>query len=224
MFFIVRFSFLLYFRLSSWRAGAQPVDPPPLHMHYLAHDLCQSRLDGRNGSSACTVIAVKVCMAILAGTLPLPPYDREQPQCVDSFVQCMREGNRLYDECPASATGELLGVFDAVNLIPDAGVQVRKELGCRNKPDCTRVLKSVADEAVADGQMRAGVLVQNPLSLAIVVLPDSTFVLFDSHSHGEKGALVLYSVGKCCWEAAAAHLEQIVGEMRDSHLCFLRLP
>ena len=40
--------------------------------HYLPANLCQSRLDGRNGSNACTVIATQVATKVLQGLLPLP--------------------------------------------------------------------------------------------------------------------------------------------------------
>ena len=40
--------------------------------HYLPANLCQSRLDGLNGSNACTVIATQVATKVLQGLLPLP--------------------------------------------------------------------------------------------------------------------------------------------------------
>ena len=44
--------------------------------YLLAHSKCQSRIDGRNGSNACIVIAVCVCQKVLSETkLPSLPQE-----------------------------------------------------------------------------------------------------------------------------------------------------
>ena len=77
----------------------------------------------------------------------------------------------------------MLGVFDVVDLMPASTMQVAKELGFQNSSDCIGILSSLAEAAAADGILRAGVMVQTPYSVAIVLTPVSQFALFDSHSH-----------------------------------------
>ena len=83
----------------------------------------------------------------------------------------MKEGNCLYDVSPATRGGHLLGVFDAVDLMPASTVQVAKELGFWNSNDCIGILRSLADETATDGILRAGVVVQTPYFVTIVLTP-----------------------------------------------------
>ena len=109
---------------------------------FLAHNLCQSQLDGRNGSSACTLRDMKVCISVLGNSLPVFDLYGSPLQCTPLFIQSIREGNHLYDNSPAAATGDLLGAFDAVAVLPN--VRVAKELGFRNAENCSEVLESIA--------------------------------------------------------------------------------
>ena len=164
--------------------------PPALRLreHYLDYDQCQSRLDGRSGSNACTVIAVSVVMAFLQGHLPTPTHNVSAVVYTAGFVDCMRQENRLYDTCEA-APGRLLGVYDAIHLMPHPGVSVLRngDRGIRSHEDCCKKLAQLGDKAAAAGQVWAGVMVQMPYSIAVVVTPQHACVLFDSHGHGNKG-------------------------------------
>ena len=53
----------------------QVVESDGMERFYFQREVCQSSLDGHNGSNACTVIAVNVYMSILDGSLPLPQWD-----------------------------------------------------------------------------------------------------------------------------------------------------
>ena len=69
--------------------------------NYLPPHLCQSKVDGRHGSNACTVIATCVAKSLLDGSLRFPKPDVDLDQdVVDGFVKCMRDGNELYDSNP----------------------------------------------------------------------------------------------------------------------------
>ena len=202
-----------------------PLSMDQLHRHYLALEYCQSQIDGRNGSTACTVIAVSVAVAVLQNCLPVPCNDLSVlSQCGKGFIECMRQGNRLYDKSPAALGGHLLGVFDALHLVPTQ-VRVVKELGLRDSSDCVKHLPTFADDAARNGMMRVGVLVQTPWSVCVVVLCDGTDAMFDSHSHGEKGALILssHASARPSWTAVAAAFASFVGQLRDVHLGLLDL-
>ena len=131
--------YLVLLQIVSWQKGTRssPLssgsgDSRGFRKLYLEHNLCQSRLDGRTGSSACTVIAIKVCTAVLGGSLPVFNMNGNPSECIPEFLQGMREGNLAYDAYPAAEKGDLLGLFDAVSLPPFANVRVAKELGFRN--------------------------------------------------------------------------------------------
>ena len=62
-------------------------------------------------------------------------------------------------------------MFDAVDLMPASTAQVAKELGFRNSSDCIGILISLAEEAAVEGILRAGVVVQTPYSVAVVLTP-----------------------------------------------------
>ena len=114
-------------------------------------------------------------------------------------------------------------MFDAVNLMPASTVQVAKELGFRNSSDCIGILSSLAEEAAANGILCAGVVVQTRYSIAFVLTPVGRFALFDSHSHGNKGALVACTSDGFQWKAIPEILIEAVGELRDSHVCLMNL-
>ena len=80
-----------------------------------------------------------------------------------------------------------------------------------------------AEEAAADGILRAGVVVQTPYSVATVLTPVGRFALFDSHSHGNKGTLVPCTSDGFQWKAIPEILIEAVGELPDSHVCLMKL-
>ena len=96
-------------------------------------DLCQSTLDGRNGSSACTLIASHVVYRVLAESLEQLHLSRNIPQSViQGFVEPMCQGNKIYDN--ADLRGEFLGVYNALQLLPTwLVITPRSDLGCRSK-------------------------------------------------------------------------------------------
>jgi len=59
---------------------------------------CQSRLDGRNGSTACTVIACLTVQSFVQGNLPWPSYE-EMNTCTfpddirSKYMEILRDGN-----------------------------------------------------------------------------------------------------------------------------------
>ena len=60
---------------------------------------CQSFLDNRNGSTACTVIAACLCQELLVGAMTMPePGEAPSTEWLNQLVSCMRGGNTLYDD------------------------------------------------------------------------------------------------------------------------------
>ena len=201
-----------------WRFGT-------VFEHYLPRNMCQSLLDGRNGSSACTVIASLVVRKVLAERVVVPKdSDRPTTSCVNSFVECMRSGNRLYDD--ARLGGAFTSVYDALTLLPsDTGISRRGDKYARDAAGCVRLFTEVGKQAVAEGRDLGDVFVHHPLSLAIIFQASGSAAVFDSHSHPlvRQGALIAVLRQRKNWRALADHVCELFrpNKIRDCNLALL---
>ena len=83
--------------------------------YFLPDAICQSRLDGRNGSLACTVIATLLIQQVINGDMELPMAGESPSEaCLHQFISAMREGNAMYDS-RAMEFG-LLSIYDVLDL------------------------------------------------------------------------------------------------------------
>ena len=182
--------------------------------YLLAPSLCQSRIDGRDGSNACTVIAAQVCRQILLeeNSLSLPP---DNSFLEDTLVQAMTAGNNWYDQMCLKG---FLSTYDVVNMEPSLGLVISED--CFVRPGqwqglvdfiCSRQLSSSVNKLVT------GVLVVSPYSFAVCFLEEcALFLVFDSHSHGTSGGLIT-TVAK---DHAAEYFEEFVSR-HYGFLCFV---
>ena len=150
----------------------------------LDNSLCQSRIEGRNGSSACTVICTVFCAEILYGNVTITRLTSDT--LINAMCQAMISGNALYDQ---SGTVGLLSADEVLErqLVP--GVQMDKELFARPSSLSTMVAFIEATANAAPSHITAGLLIITPLTFA-VASNGTHFLLFDSHGHGDKGALI----------------------------------
>lgn len=65
--------------------------------HHLPARLCQSRMDQRCISNACTVIAMCMKESSPHGVLQFQPDSPLQPDCLEKFVAAISKGNKLHD-------------------------------------------------------------------------------------------------------------------------------
>ncbi|XP_065197735.1 antifreeze protein Maxi-like [Sycon ciliatum] len=115
-------------------------------LHYLPHDMCQSRMDGRQWSNACTIIACLQAWKYL--TVPYPIQPLSSAEVTKRFVNSMREGNRLYDD--AKLGNNLLAIYDALDVIPGKPLRVapRSDFGARNEEGLSKLLEKCKDQAI----------------------------------------------------------------------------
>lgn len=144
----------------------------------LAYDECQSRIDGRSGSNACVVIGLSYVRDFLQSkTSRSPQY----------LCKVVRDGNALYDSLNTSAllsADTALDVFDlGLEYSRDVFVQPR-----RSKYDSLLQDFSCISQASVSGRA-GGVFICTPYSFVLCSIPD-VFVVFDSHAHGNHGALL----------------------------------
>lgn len=159
--------------------------PPPGHTGsfsryemLLPHDQCQSRIDGRSGSNACTVICFRFCCAFLQGDISLTP---------ERLCDVMRAGNNAYDSLHTIsllAADEVLEKFGSgFELVHESFVAPSLERFNGLCEDLRRLGQASTSFS------SAGLFVITPYTFALC-FKDGTFFLFDSHSHGRHGALL----------------------------------
>lgn len=159
-------------------SGSRPLN---CYETFLRSELCQSRIDGRNGSTACAVI----CTVFVEKFVSRVASVEDEGDMRRLMCWAMRQGNCLYDRrCPG---GTLLSMDEVLDRFSDVGAVADGETFLPHSALPTVIdMLCPRDEP---GGINGGVLVITPYSFALLCTP-TTFVLFDSHSHEEQGALV----------------------------------
>ena len=174
---------------SVWRATN-------FHEWTLPCEVSQHRLDGRNGSNACSIIAAEVVASILSekSTTPLPESGLPPSSSLISlFVNAMRRGNELYNH--HSKRG-LLSIDDTLAL-PEVNLKISAngDLGFWNRTHCQEKIVSIAGKLMQQASSigkKAAIFTQTPYTMAVIFAERRVFI-FDSHSHGCRGALIAAS-------------------------------
>ena len=157
----------------------------------LPSQFCQSRLNGRNGSNACTVISICVATRIMLDCVQVPDSGTVEPsqQTIRAFVVYIEEGNKHYDS--AGCRG-FLSVYGAIeSACSDMNVTIARggDFGVWNYDQFKQDLLTIRDRAVGAGTVHTGVLVMpSHFSVAIAFDPRKLcLAVFDSHSHHGSG-------------------------------------
>ena len=147
----------------------------------LAPDQCQSRIDGRNGSSACTVIAALFVRELLRSA---------DEFCLSTARLCrlMMNGNNVYDSLH---TVDLLSADEVLDIQPSPGITLCQEsFVLPTDAALTAMVTVMSEQALSSDQgVFGGIFVLTPYSFSMCCMQDK-FVLIDSHSHGTFGALL----------------------------------
>ena len=139
---------------------------------------CQSRIDGRNGSNACTVISA--VSAAHAGTDLSSSSSSSESLCAS-----MRDGNCAYDDLKISS---LLSADEVLDLQPSVGLKEARELFVRS--DSASINDLVADLSlqaqVAPHAAACGFFCHHTLNLSLLL----SLRPLHYHGYGEYGALI----------------------------------
>ena len=202
----------------SWPPGATPHS---ISEHFLPSGYCQSRVDGRNGSTACTVIAALSAAGMITSGIQCQfPQHQPSQEAVDQFIRAMRKGNVVYEQTfPDSRP--LLGVYDAFSLLESVSCRQDGDLGFRTLEHCQQQLQRVHKRSQEEQCTLAGVLVRTPLSVAVGISPSGHAAVLDSHCHGGYGGLMAVLHNPEDWSSLALYLESLVGQLDDAHFCLI---
>lgn len=154
----------------------------------------QSDIQGRTGSNACVFIALYMGKLCSQRNLPWPAGDSLPDSWQTSFREAMIKGNKIHDDLfDHDATN--VTVEDAVSMAgEECGVE---SLGQQIDIFGTNPVNQLANVLVQEAQNLScqsfSVVVSHDRAFLVVVNPDQSAMLIDSHSHGSRGGIIAYS-------------------------------
>lgn len=156
-------------------------------------NVSQSTIDGREGSNACTFIAL--CFGSIYHLSDLPTPAVGQPLSIlweEAVKKAIRTGNRIYDES-IKGDGINVAVDEAVAACRDHGpvVEMLRQYDASGEEPLSQFSEKI--KSILQQKQSFHVLVANGKTMMIVVDKNGTLIFIDSHIHGHGGALVARS-------------------------------
>lgn len=151
--------------------------------------IAQSSMGGRQGSNACTIIAVKFGSYCMQHKLGISLLWTQLPNLWCSlFVNAICDGNAMYDELFGD-TAVYLDVEDVVqSLGAECNVQsLSSVFGFTNANNFADLVLHVTNVQ----QASYGCLIGCEKSVGILVQSNGLCALIDSHIHNDKGAIIM---------------------------------
>ena len=178
----------------------------------LPKDMCQSRLLGRSGSNACTLIAVLTGFNFLKDSLDFSVVDPIKFPQVE-FVEIMRQGNDLYD----IQTGDQARYFDTEEAMQICALTNFITADLTVVTDDQQVLGLCRDWIIQGG---AYVCILQPGYTVVVLSKRNTaLVLFDSHGQGPTRGAMMF--GSSDPQAFSACLLRFAANMNNGQSGFI---
>ena len=151
--------------------------------------LCQSNIGGRlHGSNACTVISMLTALHFLEGSLPLPQQIQDLSQIVPVYSHLIFKGNHIFSSFnlprgqPNMDVKQVLDQknenFQKLTIIEDTGFFTSQNL--------QNYLTNYHDQ----NPKFAAVLIVPPDKSMVLCFDQTVISLFESHSHGQQGAII----------------------------------
>ena len=167
-----------------------------INFYHFPREISQSYYGGRNGSNACTVIAVLIARTFCCGSIKPQQTESLKDSWINFVSSCIAEGNRLYDMLINSKKqGAIyLSVEDVVEELGNT-LQV-KNLGC------SLPVSFVSETETATIGFQLERLQKLHERLAVIFIKDSRSGVFlfdkdgpllfaDSHPYGSGGAMLV---------------------------------
>lgn len=162
-------------------------------------DFSQGCVDGRNGSSACSLIALIICQVVLTQDVQVPIAGALSPLWATMLYQSMVTGNNIYDQYRASLPARYLSAAEACDILarnenllfePEEPLPVR--LVDDHRLSC--ITSQLELLAKTPSRKFAMFTISEKTSLFVVQRPDIVYV--DTHCHmPDAGAVTV--LGSC---------------------------
>jgi len=177
---------------SQVRVNIKKINIGTLTFWLLSHELSQSTLFGRNGSNACTFIAMIVAKSFITSH---PGTDPLSVTWVPQFISSMHRGNQLYDSATrSSGQAPLFSVTEAyVHLRPQLGtVKLEETLDLSittTNPDVPQSSLAFYLPRLDNEHHTAAIVIMNGMTVCFVGRRGNIYIM-DSHPHSELGAML----------------------------------
>lgn len=171
--------------------------------NFPAH-ISQSTIDGRNGSTACSVISLVVARNLQNITLSSDPSFASQAW-YQMMTRAIRIGNYIYDIYRDTLPRRYLTVAEAVDVVePYAELSITSAYPARvcdkHKPSTLRYqLLWLLNSSDYD----SAIFIIDEKAVVFASLGQDKLVFFDSHVHGRDGAVVISGTRECITEFIA---------------------
>lgn len=154
--------------------------------------ITQGNLNGRNGSNACSIIALMIAHIIQRSNFPIPIPGPALPiTWIKLLCTAIEMGNRMYDNCRHSLPSRFLSVEEAVEILQSCyNVVVDEPLPVRLQDEHSlSTVHSQLAAGAASGAQLALFIINEKTSL--FVISSTTVVYIDTHVHNPDGAIII---------------------------------
>lgn len=177
--------------------GSSSIHTPDTLEWQFPVDLSQSTIDGRQGSNACTFIALIFGHLYFSNCLGPPVNSQLQYKWKVALTEAIISGNEIHDD-----------IFegDATNVAVDEAIEIAGDECFVNKIDQqfdiiggNRIeqLKVVFQRLAISKPHSCHVIVSGGRSMLLIINHDGSSMIVDSHQHKATGAIIAYtSTGK----------------------------
>lgn len=157
------------------------------------HSVSQSTYRGRNGSNACSIIALLTAQEIHRKQCDLAPSPFLPSDWVALLCRCIESGNKIYDLSRASLPQRYLSAAEAAMVAGNrVDVIIGQPLPVRVRdPHPPSTLSYHLLKLCNDRSISLALLIANEKTVLFSGIRDEKLVLVDSHQHGQTGALVI---------------------------------
>ena len=156
-------------------------------------EFCQSSIDGRNGSNACSVISLAVTHWFLTSNGNFPGPGALSSEWINRFHVCMILGNSIYDNARQSLPHRYLTAAEAAQLFSDyAAVKVGQPYPVRlEDPHPLSTLSEQIRLLTREKKPCAALFIYDDKTVSFLVCQSGSVLFVDSHSHPPYGAAVI---------------------------------
>ena len=176
-------------------------DSSVVYWHF-PRNISQSHFGGRNGSNACTIIAVLISRAFHTCELRPPPLSVLPDTWVSVYTACLAEGNMMYDRLSDKKGKSVMTLS-----VEDVEEEFGRQLGITSVgfPLPVSFVSEIETATVGyqiqkfqrDGERQSLIFVRDFRTGVFLISENGSLLFADSHVYGSGGALLVCSHPGC---------------------------
>ena len=169
--------------------------------------LCQSMLEGRDGSNACSLICLILGYTILVKLTDLGHnFCMRHVEYAEVLCGSIHHGNTIYDNCRAELPARYLTVTEAILLVDSIDLELVEEHNVFHHSESSSETLASRLIEIANGYEGRKVMVLYVIDYRCTVFIFSTngsITFFDTHCHFPNGARI-------CWTASKNNIPRLL--------------